>query len=570
MRKSLVTIFLLAFVLYIPWLGSKRFHTRGEAREALAIQSILEDRDWLLLEGYGREIASKPPLLHWLGGIASYVTGEVTEFTSRFPSALVSITFLLLWFYALHKLIGERVAILSVFILLTSVEWFRLSTACRVDMVHSGFLAFGLLGLFLFLEGKTKWGIISILGISGAFLAKGPVAVIIPIIVVLFFCKWTQLKRPVILIALSTLIPLIWYLVALKEGGNEFLKLFLNENLSRFTGTIEGHPHKASIFYLWFSVVIGFVPWTLIILPEYIYNSAVPKLSRYKDDFLILSAGESFYNRVKRLSIDGFKTFKDNYCELNSFKKYSLIVIFVTLCFYSIPEGKRSVYVLASYPFISVFLASYLLQLQSRGHRLLGNIVIGLTLSLLLVLISGFGFIFLAPLLTSDPKLLFFAEIYRKGLEGLSLVQSLLLLSPILTGAWIILKWSQSYRRSFIPFAFYFFYSWFLSISAVFSPIYGNATSSFGFAAAINREFGEETQLYSFNYEFYGISFYADRDIFSKDEDFNLGDTVILYESDLQELRDRWGGEVETLLRSQRSIERPLQYVIVVRLKSNV
>ncbi len=554
-------------MLFIPWLGSKRFHTRGEAREALVIQSILEDKDWVLLEGYGGELASKPPLLHWIGGIVSELAGEVNEFTSRSPSAFVSIAFLILWFLILQKLVGERVAILSIFILLTSVEWFRLSTACRVDMVHSGFLAAGLLGLYLFLEGQSK-GLFAVLGLSGAFLAKGPVAIIIPSLVVLFYCKKFQLKSAFILIAVSCILPLLWYLSAAKEGGSEFLSIFFSENFSRFTGTLDGHPHKASVFYLWFSVVVGFLPWTLLIIPEYLHHSVLPRSSKYKRDFLILSAGESVFARLKRLFLDAYKNFKESYGELNNFKKYSLIVILVTLSFYSLPEGKRSVYVLAAYPFISVFLSSYLLQLQSRGHKLLGSIVICLTLVLLAVFLSGFGYIFLAPLLTSDPKLLFFAEVYRKGLEGLSLIQSLLLLSPLVTGAWIILKWSQSYRRSFIPFAFYFFYSWFLSVSAVLAPIYGNAISAVGFSAAINREFSQEIQLYSFNYEFYGVSFYADRDIISKENNFLAGDLVILYESDLQRLRDIWHGEVETLLRSQKSIEHPMQYVIVVRLKS--
>lgn len=566
MRKNVVTILLLSLVLFIPWLGSKRFHTRGEAREALAIQSIFEDRDWLVLEGYGQEVASKPPMLHWIGGIASTVIGEVNEFTARFPSAFVSISFLILWFSIIQKIVGERVGILSVFILLTSVEWFRLSTACRVDMVHSGFLAAGLLGLYLFIEGQAR-GWLAIIGISGAFLAKGPVAVVIPALVALFFCRKDQYKRVFLIIGAGAILPAVWYIAAAKFGGSDFLRMFIDENFARFTGTLAGHPHKASVFYLWFSVVIGFLPWTLLILPQYISQSAFPRLSSYKGEFLILSAGERLTNRVKRVLLDLWRLSSENFRELNSFKKFSLIVALVTLGFYSIPEGKRSVYVLAAYPFISVFLASYLLQLQSRGHKLLGNLIIALTSVLLMILLVGLGFIFLAPLMTSNPKILFFAEIYRKGLEGLSLVQSLLLLAPLVTGAWIILKWSQSYRRSFIPFAFYFFYSWFLAVSAVFAPIYGNAISSYGFASAINREFDKSIQLYSFEYEFYGISFYAERDLVSKEEKFTDGDHLILYESDLPALRDRWTGEIETLLRSQRSIEEPLQYVIVVRLK---
>ena len=56
----------LAFLLLIPWLGLKDFSTRGEAREALVAQAMVQSGNWILPSAYNGAIPSKPPLLHWL------------------------------------------------------------------------------------------------------------------------------------------------------------------------------------------------------------------------------------------------------------------------------------------------------------------------------------------------------------------------------------------------------------------------------------------------------------------------------------------------------------------------
>lgn len=592
-RRNCWLLLILGFILFIPWLGDKRFYTRGEAREALAIQSVFDQGSWIVPSGYGGVVASKPPLLHWAASIASIPSGEVTELSARLPSAMASIIFIAAWFAFLFPRVGFRQAILSSFILLTSLEWFRLSGTTRVDMVHSVFLLGALLSLYQFVvEEKKLTFFTAVFCIVAAVLSKGPVGLIIPFgIIAAFLLSRGLLKKNAIAIVgifiLSAIGSGLWYWKAFEIGGESFSKVVLSENFARFTGSIEGDPHRASVFYLWGSLIVGFIPWSLLLLPEWIVNRLIPAVNAQRRELHILAAGEGVKGHLQRVFSLLFKKVKDvfHYIVYGSspLKSFAIISIIGIVGFYSIPSGKRSVYILAAYPFISWLLAVYLLHLDAMRHRFFGKMVIGFAALVLIVFFVGFSVAMAAPLLSGHPMIGgnplwgFFGDMVRRGLTGISLVQSLLFVGPLLIAGWILIKWSQSYRRSFIPFAFYLFFSVFLSIQAVIAPLYANAISPEGFAKSIVRAMDEHkiphnAAIYSFNYEFYGVSFYSRMPISTKKSGFQMGDYIILYEKDLTKLSDalsidtkdslRW----EVVLRSQRSIESPLEFVTLVKL----
>ena len=67
------------------------FHTKGEPREALMVQSIVRDHHWILPRRNAVELPAKPPLFHWLGAAVSFVRGHIDEGTVRLPSAVCSL-----------------------------------------------------------------------------------------------------------------------------------------------------------------------------------------------------------------------------------------------------------------------------------------------------------------------------------------------------------------------------------------------------------------------------------------------------------------------------------------------
>ena len=93
--SSKTSLFLLLLVIstltIIPYLGLTNFHTKGEPREAIVAVSMLQNDNWILPINNGGDIAYKPPFFHWCIAALSLPAGEVTEFTSRLPSALATI-----------------------------------------------------------------------------------------------------------------------------------------------------------------------------------------------------------------------------------------------------------------------------------------------------------------------------------------------------------------------------------------------------------------------------------------------------------------------------------------------
>src|SRR5919106_4491816 len=106
--------------LYLPYLGSTPFFDKGEPREALAVQDIVQRGEWLVPLKRATDIPSKPPLFHWAAALTSRVAGKLDEETIRFPSALYATLGVLILYLLGQKLYGPQVALLGAAILATT------------------------------------------------------------------------------------------------------------------------------------------------------------------------------------------------------------------------------------------------------------------------------------------------------------------------------------------------------------------------------------------------------------------------------------------------------------------
>ena len=170
------------------FLGASDFHTKGEPREALVAYAMLDMDNWALPMTNGVDMAYKPPMFHWMIAAISSVTGAVTEYTSRMPSAIALAVMVLAGYVFFAKRRGREVAMLASLLALTNFEVHRAGMNCRVDMLLAAFMVLALFQLY-------KWGekglkgvpVLAILSLSGAFLTKGPVGLVLPCGVVALF-----------------------------------------------------------------------------------------------------------------------------------------------------------------------------------------------------------------------------------------------------------------------------------------------------------------------------------------------------------------------------------------------
>ena len=349
-RSRLVWITaLLCFLSLFLFLGQSNFHTRGEPREALVAMAMLEDGNWTLPITNGTDIAYKPPLFHWAIATISKVVGEVNEYTSRMPSSIALAAMILVGFIFYAKRRGKKLAFLASLITLTNFEVHRAGVNCRVDMLLSALMVLALYALFRWTERNMKgipwWGILCL---SGAFLTKGPVGVVLPCAVVAVFA-WIRnmgfLRICICYIGVvlaACVLPSLWYIAAWKVGGDQFLTLVIEENVLRFLGKMTYASHENPWPYNVMTVITGFVPYTIL---------------------LIMSLFTLKYTRISSKPKEWWNKLVTYIKQMDDTRLFSLLSIVIMFVFYCIPKSKRSVYLLPIYPFIAYFIAEYIIYL---------------------------------------------------------------------------------------------------------------------------------------------------------------------------------------------------------------
>ena len=338
----------IVFLFLFLFLGEAYFNTKGEPREAGVALSILQQDNWILPVNNGVDIPYKPLFLHWCIALLSLLTGGVTEYTARFPSALALAVMVLAGYVFFSRRRGSQVAFVAALLTLTSFELHRAGTNCRVDMMLTALVVISLYLLYRWVErgmrGLPWW---AVLCMSAAFLTKGPVGVLLPCLVtgIFLLCRGHDFRKVLsrfLLVGLvSCVVPLLWYVAAYRQGGSYFLQLVMEENLLRFLGKMSYASHHNPAYYNVLTVLAGFLPYTLLVLISL------------------------FWIRPRRglLSSGWWERFKRYFREMDDVRLFSLLSIVVIFVFYCIPKSKRSVYLMPIYPFIAYFLAEYVIYL---------------------------------------------------------------------------------------------------------------------------------------------------------------------------------------------------------------
>lgn len=143
---------------------------------------------------------------------------------------------------------------------------------------------------------------------------------------------WPLFWRLALTGLLSLLVPALWYVAAWHQGGEEFLRLAMEENFGRMTGTMSYESHVQPFWYPILTLIWGWVPYTLLALMAL----TVVKWRALRPDRALLTPS----GLLARLR------------SLPPLTLYSAVAAVVITLFFCIPKSKRSVYLLPAYPFI--------------------------------------------------------------------------------------------------------------------------------------------------------------------------------------------------------------------------
>lgn len=341
---------------------------------------------------FGEYWYDKPPMYYWLVA-GSYKLFGITEFATRFPSAILGVASALVVYLAGRRLFNERAGMIGALVLTTSIEFFYLGKAAVTDMTLLLCLTVALLS---FIEKRYYLAYI----FAGlATLTKGPIGLLFPGAIVFSYIalsrNWSYLKTMKIPsgLVVYALVAFPWYIIMYQLHGNAFIDTFLGfHNITRFTSP--EHPEGVLWYYYIPVLMLGFFPWTGIML-----QSIWASLRKSKEDFSILL-----------------------------FLNLWALVIFV---FFSISQTKLISYILPMYPPLAMVVGWYIDQLWTKRHetRIYSWGILSGTLSILLAV-----------------GLLFVSKDMPQLVTGIYLVAAIFI---IMASAILYFLWTKAIGRAF-------------------------------------------------------------------------------------------------------------------------
>jgi len=259
-----------AYFLFI--FGMTRMGLIGpdEPRYAFVGRDMARSGDWVTPRLWGSPWFEKPALLYWTTA-AAFRVGLGEDAAPRLPVALLSILFLLFYYFRLRATLGNPAAAYSLALLATSAGWVAYSRVAVFDLPLSAAFGAAMLELLAWLDQKQRRSPILFAAFLGiAVLAKGLVG---PVLAALILLCWAARWGARELWGLLRLAPALvfalvagpWYLLCFARNGTPFLQeFFWRQHFARYTAGALAHNQP-----VWFFipvVLIGFLPWTPLVL----------------------------------------------------------------------------------------------------------------------------------------------------------------------------------------------------------------------------------------------------------------------------------------------------------------
>jgi 4-amino-4-deoxy-L-arabinose transferase len=328
---GLATVVILALVVD---LGRADFWDPGESRYVETVREMMISGNWLDPTLGFLRYYDKPPGYFWLVGGAFAVFGR-TEWAARAPSvAAAALTIVLVVAFAWRRL-GPRAALTAGAILATAVHFVALGRSVRMDMVLTLLVTATLLQAFALWERpapgtadgpRATWPLYALP--AAGLLVKGPVAVLLPALIVIAYLIATRTTfhrdriRPDTASLVALGIIAAWYSSQAVRAPDYLWTFLWQHNFGRFLGrTLAGHPEPIW-FYLWI-LPLTFLPWTLF-LPGALYH------------------GQHRARRGHHLSI------------------FLLLWCAIPFVFFSVCRAKLATYLLPIFPALALLVAAYL------------------------------------------------------------------------------------------------------------------------------------------------------------------------------------------------------------------
>ena len=348
-----ITIFLLFYGL-VPIFGGAGLGLVGadEPRYAQVAREMLARRDYITPVLYGKPWLEKPALYYWRAMFAFREFG-VHDWVARLPSASFAFTLVILIYLHMRRFRpgGQLDAAL---ITASCAGILSFARGASTDMQMAAPLGIGMLGWYAWYETDSKFWLFDLYFFVGAAtLAKGPVAPLLALVIILVFAalrrEWTVLQRtfwwPGAVLYLAMVLP--WFIAVQRRNPNFLRVFFFEHNLERFA--TNRFQHEQVVWYYLPVVLLSLMPWTVISLTA--LGSAI------RESFAEWRARRAKHHYM------GFQRAGD------AFPEFLVIWAILPIVFFSFSDSKLPGYILPSIPPLTILTGDYLNRIRERGLR---------------------------------------------------------------------------------------------------------------------------------------------------------------------------------------------------------
>ncbi len=308
-----------------------------EVKNAQCAKEMLLSDNWIVPTFNGELRTDKPPL-HYYFIMVGYQIFGFNPLGARFFSAIFGTLTILSTFIITKKYVNEKAAKVAAVVLLSSIGFVAEYHLSVPDPYLIFFLTGALFSYFHYTKSKKNLYLyLMYMAMGFAFLTKGPIGVLFPILGIFFYMlakkqlKVRNIKKLKIFwgVIIILIISLPWYVsVHLMTDGAWTEGFFLKHNIGRYTSSNFGH---GSGFYLpTLFVLVAALPFSV---------------------FLVQSLHKPFKYRLNDLAI------------------LSLSYFTIILLFFSLSSNKLFGYVAPLLPFIAIMTGNFLGSVNSSNWK---------------------------------------------------------------------------------------------------------------------------------------------------------------------------------------------------------
>ncbi len=273
-HRITLPLLLLAALTFFAGLGRGAITDSDEAFYAESSREMVASGDWLTPFYNYEPRFQKPVLYYWLTS-ATYLVFGPTEFAARFWAAMAGLGLVMVTAACGLRWYDESTGLLAGAMVATNFGYFSIGRMALPDLPLTFCITLAIwAALVSTLESERsprKFVILAALGLGLGFLMKGPVGLLIPVMVivpVLAIERRSIALMPIDLVLgfiVFVAVALPWYLLMWMQHGNAYLQsFFVGDNFERFATDRFNDPRP---WWFYLPVVAGgLLPWTPLAL----------------------------------------------------------------------------------------------------------------------------------------------------------------------------------------------------------------------------------------------------------------------------------------------------------------